>query len=835
MTRWVAMVQREVGERLAAAPGTAPTACRRCSPSSPATCACCAAVRAPSSTRCRTSTPCSSCSSAAARRRRPAAARARPGRRSPTGARRWPARWRCARAGATCATAPARRWTTLGHPADVRAERLSPEDFRALVARRCGDRRARRPARSTSACSSGRCAPDGRHELVTVFQPVTLADELALEPAPRRRATRSCCPGVEGPNLAADGARARSARATRLGRAAGAAARSTSACRSPAGMGGGSADAAAALRLAARRAALATTDLLRESPPGSAPTCPAQVAPGALPRDRRGRASSSRSTARRAATACSCCRAPEPLSTADVYRGPTGWASPRDAADLAERRRAVEAAGAGPARRPDRQRPRGRRARAVPGRRRRARGGARRRRRARARLRVGADRRRAVPQRRRRARRRGRLGDRTPRPVVAAPWRGPAARRRRREARLARRRRGAGRVPRRGAAASSSRRCIARRRDRRRRAGGLRHRRRPPAEPRDTLIKDVGEHARPVDLSARRRPRVPRDRRVHRPDRPGRDRDAARRPRRRPGADQRRRAHRRSCGSAPSRATSRATSSAAASAARSSSGTAARSRSPRRACTRSRAFFDRHGGKAILIGRFVGLVRAIAPFIAGLERRCRCGGSCPTTSSAPGCGARRSSCSATSSGRASHKLVDYAKKGALALGDGHRPRRRDRAGSSRWLRRPENRRQAREWLERAGRAAAAAAVRARPAAGRPQRAPARRGSSGTGVTPGDLGLELTTLAAVGGGRGVRVHRRTSSRSTPARPDRRRARRTTWPSSASRSPRSSTVAKVVTVLGGAAGRQRARARWRSSSCSRGATFAEALVARASAWR
>src|SRR4029453_5176127 len=29
------------------------------------------------------------------------------------------------------------------------------------------------------------------------------------------------------------------------------------------------------------------------------------------------------------------------------------------------------------------------------------------------------------------------------------------------------------------------------------------------------------------------------------------------------------------------------------------------------------AFFDRHGGKAILLGRFVGLVRAIAPFLAG--------------------------------------------------------------------------------------------------------------------------------------------------------------------------------------------------------------------------
>jgi membrane-associated protein len=31
-------------------------------------------------------------------------------------------------------------------------------------------------------------------------------------------------------------------------------------------------------------------------------------------------------------------------------------------------------------------------------------------------------------------------------------------------------------------------------------------------------------------------------------------------------------------------------------------------------------FFARHGGKAILIGRFVGLVRAVAPFLAGASR-----------------------------------------------------------------------------------------------------------------------------------------------------------------------------------------------------------------------
>lgn len=32
------------------------------------------------------------------------------------------------------------------------------------------------------------------------------------------------------------------------------------------------------------------------------------------------------------------------------------------------------------------------------------------------------------------------------------------------------------------------------------------------------------------------------------------------------------------------------------------------------------AFFDRHGGKAIFVGRFVGLVRAVAPFLAGSGR-----------------------------------------------------------------------------------------------------------------------------------------------------------------------------------------------------------------------
>jgi membrane protein DedA with SNARE-associated domain len=45
-------------------------------------------------------------------------------------------------------------------------------------------------------------------------------------------------------------------------------------------------------------------------------------------------------------------------------------------------------------------------------------------------------------------------------------------------------------------------------------------------------------------------------------------------------------------------------------------------RGPRLGVTAARlarvdAFFDRHGPKAILVGRFVGIVRAVAPFLAG--------------------------------------------------------------------------------------------------------------------------------------------------------------------------------------------------------------------------
>ena len=57
------------------------------------------------------------------------------GPHSPTGARRWPARsrWRDAAPGVRDRARAALE--AMGRPADERAERLAPEDFRELAAR----------------------------------------------------------------------------------------------------------------------------------------------------------------------------------------------------------------------------------------------------------------------------------------------------------------------------------------------------------------------------------------------------------------------------------------------------------------------------------------------------------------------------------------------------------------------------------------------------------------------------------------------------------------------------------------------------------------------------
>jgi 4-diphosphocytidyl-2-C-methyl-D-erythritol kinase len=188
---------------------------------------------------------------------------------------------------------------------------------------------------------------DGRHELVTVFQPVTLADRVVLEPAPLGAdADAVSCPGVPGPpdaNLAAAALRAFRARTGWAGPPV----RLRIEKRIPvaAGMAGGSADAGAALRLASRIAGVRDDDLLGAVAFDLGADVPAQVRP-----------------ARYLATGAGerlrpldgppddygllIVPADEPLSTGDVYRCADEMGLARDGDDLAGRRGAVEAAGA---------------------------------------------------------------------------------------------------------------------------------------------------------------------------------------------------------------------------------------------------------------------------------------------------------------------------------------------------------------------------------------------------------------------------------------------------------------------------------------------------------
>jgi 4-diphosphocytidyl-2-C-methyl-D-erythritol kinase len=112
---------------------------------------------------------------------------------------------------------------------------------------------ARAPGKVNLGLYVGAPRADGLHPIVSIVQPVTLADELTLEPAGDRDTV--VCPGISGENLAL--------RALTEFRAAtgwdGPPQRLTIDKRLPiaAGMAGGSSDAAAALRLAAEASGLA--------------------------------------------------------------------------------------------------------------------------------------------------------------------------------------------------------------------------------------------------------------------------------------------------------------------------------------------------------------------------------------------------------------------------------------------------------------------------------------------------------------------------------------------------------------------------------------------------
>jgi 4-diphosphocytidyl-2-C-methyl-D-erythritol kinase len=123
---------------------------------------------------------------------------------------------------------------------------------------------------------------DGRHELASVMQSISLADELTLELAGTdAQRDEVVCPGVPGStdeNLAAVALRAfRSSTGWHAPPL-----RLTIVKRIPvaAGLGGGSADAAAALRLATHASGLGDQQLLRELGAQLGADVPAQISPG---------------------------------------------------------------------------------------------------------------------------------------------------------------------------------------------------------------------------------------------------------------------------------------------------------------------------------------------------------------------------------------------------------------------------------------------------------------------------------------------------------------------------------------------------------------------------
>jgi 4-diphosphocytidyl-2-C-methyl-D-erythritol kinase len=187
--------------------------------------------------------------------------------------------------------------------------------------------RALAPGKVNLCLFVGGLRSDGRHELVTLFESVSLADELlltTLEDGP----DQVSCPGVEGPNLGAAALAALRERGW-----AGPPVRIEIDKRIPvaAGMGGGSADAAAVLRLAIELApgrpeevALVAAALGADVPSQLAPGLVLGVGAGdelepALPL---------------AEHALVIVPQPAMLATADVYREADRLGLPRDAAEL---------------------------------------------------------------------------------------------------------------------------------------------------------------------------------------------------------------------------------------------------------------------------------------------------------------------------------------------------------------------------------------------------------------------------------------------------------------------------------------------------------------------
>ena len=185
---------------------------------------------------------------------------------------------------------------------------------------------------------------DGKHELVSVVQSVSLADDVQMELDTDARRDEVDCPGVEGANLALAALDAfRRETSWDAGPV-----RVTISKRVPvaAGMGGGSADAAAVLRLAARASGLGSADLLQKIAAELGADVPAALEPGVALATGAGERVERLPAARRD-LAVVVLPADGELSTADVFAEADRLGLPRPEADLAARRADVSSAVAG--------------------------------------------------------------------------------------------------------------------------------------------------------------------------------------------------------------------------------------------------------------------------------------------------------------------------------------------------------------------------------------------------------------------------------------------------------------------------------------------------------
>lgn len=181
----------------------------------------------------------------------------------------------------------------------------------------------------------GPARADGRHELLTLFDSLTLVDELEVAEGAEDRVV---CDGVAGPNLVTDALEA--LRAAGWG-APPVTVRIHKRIPIAAGMGGGSADAAAMLRLASRLAPV-DADVVAEIAAALGADVPAQLDPG--PSVGTGAGDLVAPLAGLPPYGVLVLAQPFALSTAEVYREADRLGLPRSSAELAALRAELAAA-----------------------------------------------------------------------------------------------------------------------------------------------------------------------------------------------------------------------------------------------------------------------------------------------------------------------------------------------------------------------------------------------------------------------------------------------------------------------------------------------------------